>query len=160
MCDFHGHHYKYVQEKTMSTRQPLSTPRDCWETVCTVCTAPCPNLWPKCKGAQKDNLHSWRFHAILSWQDDCDVCHIDDKCYDRLTHQSSTPPQMYGLSKVHKAQVPMRPIVAAAELPTYKQIIELAYILTPPTGGTTHRILWTRSMPSQSATQIWWLPFG
>ena len=53
-----------------------------------------------------------------------------------LTPQFSTPPQIYGLPKIHKAGTPLRPIVSSIGSPTYKLAWELARILTPLMGKT------------------------
>ena len=44
--------------------------------------------------------------------------HIYDKLLDQLTRRYSDPPQMYGLPKVHKEGIPMRPIVSTIGSPT------------------------------------------
>ena len=48
-----------------------------------------------------------------------------------LTPQFSTPPQIYGLPKIHKPGTPLRPIVSSIGSPTYIQAKELARILSP-----------------------------
>ena len=62
--------------------------------------------------------------------------HITDQLLDRLTPRYSEPPQMYGPPKVHKDQVPMRPIVSTIGSPCYRLAKELARILTPLVGRT------------------------
>ena len=47
---------------------------------------------------------------------------------------------MYGLPKVHKEGVPMRPIVSTIGSPTYRLAKELARILTPLTGKNTYTV--------------------
>ena len=54
----------------------------------------------------------------------------------RLQPQCSTPPQLYGLPKIHKKDTPLRPIVSATGSPTYNLAKLLAKILTPLTGKT------------------------
>ena len=53
-----------------------------------------------------------------------------------LTPQYSTSPQLYGLPKVHKEHVPLRPIVANIGSPTYCLAKELARIISPLSGQT------------------------
>ena len=48
-----------------------------------------------------------------------------------------TAPQIYGLPKVHKADVPLQLIVCTIGSPTYGLAKELAKILTPLSGGTS-----------------------
>ena len=61
-------------------------------------------------------------------------------------HRYSDPPQMYGLPKVHKENIPMRPIVSTISSPTYRLAKELARILTPLTGKNSYAYnqIWTR----------------
>ena len=49
----------------------------------------------------------------------------------RLTPQFSSSPQLYGLPKVHKENIPLRPIVSTIGWPTYDLAKELARILSP-----------------------------
>ena len=71
--------------------------------------------------------------------------HISDKLLDRLTPRYSDPPQMYGLPKVHKENIPMRPIVSTIGSPTYRLAKELARILTPSLARTPMQ---SRTLPS------------
>ena len=65
--------------------------------------------------------------------------HIDDKLCDFLTPRYSSPPQMYGLPKVHKDDISMR------------LAKELAHILTLLAWKSRHSVknskaLWTESV--------------
>ena len=66
--------------------------------------------------------------------------HLDHRLCDFLIPQYSTPPQMYGLPKVHKEDTPMRPIVSTINSPSYKLAKELARILTPLAGNTAYTV--------------------
>ena len=70
----------------------------------------------------------------------CSEGHLDEKMCDLLTPRYSSPPQMYGLPKVHKEGTPMRPIVSAIGSPSYNLAKELARILTPLAGNTPHTV--------------------
>ena len=61
---------------------------------------------------------------------------IPEKLRRSLTPQFTTPPQIYGLPKVHKDEIPLRPIVASIGSPIHKLAKELARILSPLTGKT------------------------
>ncbi|XP_071054163.1 uncharacterized protein [Onthophagus taurus] len=50
--------------------------------------------------------------------------------------QAPVPPRIYGLPKIHKPDVPLRPIVSAINSPTYQLAKHLAKILSPFTGNT------------------------
>ena len=47
---------------------------------------------------------------------------------------NSHPPQLYGLPKIHKMGIPLRPIVSSIGSATYRLVRELARILTPLKG--------------------------
>jgi len=68
--------------------------------------------------------------------------HISDKLKDRLLPSYSNPPQAYGLSKIHKEDTPLWPIISSIGSPTYMYRLakELAHILSPPTGNTTSTV--------------------
>ena len=55
---------------------------------------------------------------------------IDDHLRKRITPQQSCPPQLYGLPKIHKPKVPLRPIVSSIGSATYHLMKELSPILT------------------------------
>ena len=67
--------------------------------------------------------------------------YIDDRLCDSLTPRYSEPPQIYGLPKVHKDGVPMRPIVSCIGSPTYRLAKDLARTLTPLSGQTTYTVM-------------------
>ena len=70
----------------------------------------------------------------------CKEGHISDKFCDQLTPRYTEPPQIYGLPKVHKEGVPMRPIVSPIGSPMYCLAKELARILTPLTSKNTYTV--------------------
>ena len=57
-----------------------------------------------------------------------------------LTPHASVAPQLYGLPKVHKEGIPLRPIVSAIGSPIYSLAKELARILSPLAGRTSSYI--------------------
>ena len=75
--------------------------------------------------------------------------HLDNKLCNFLTPRYSTPPQMYGLPKIHKEDTPMRPIVSTINSPSYKLPKELSaslhhWLETVPTQLRTPLPLWKR----------------
>ena len=66
--------------------------------------------------------------------------HIDDKLCDYLMPRYTTSPQMYGLPKIHKEDIPMRPIVSTINSPSYKVAKELTRILTPLAAHTVYTV--------------------
>ena len=63
--------------------------------------------------------------------------YISEKERKYLSPQCSNPPQIYGLPKIHKEGLPLRPIVSAIGSPTYRLAKSLARILTPLAGKTS-----------------------
>ena len=56
--------------------------------------------------------------------------------YDRLRATYSATPQLYGLPKIHKPEVPLRPIVSSIGSPTYNLAKFLTHIVSPLSGKT------------------------
>jgi hypothetical protein len=54
--------------------------------------------------------------------------------------QGSRPPRLYGLPKIHKPGVPLRPIVSTIGSPTYRLAQHLARLLSGYTGHSPHHI--------------------
>ncbi|XP_030764236.1 uncharacterized protein LOC115888610 [Sitophilus oryzae] len=54
----------------------------------------------------------------------------------KLINSEAQPPRLYGLPKIHKASVPLRPIVSAPGSPTYNLAKYLTTILQPKVGNT------------------------
>ena len=69
-------------------------------------------------------------------KDLADKGYITDRQRVYLAPQHSTSPQMYGLPKIHKESVPLRPIVSRIGSSTYRLAKELARILSPLIGYT------------------------
>ena len=60
------------------------------------------------------------------------------RLYLALAH--CQPLEVYGLPKIHKDNRPFRPIVSSTKSPTYNLTKELAKILTPLCGKTSHHV--------------------
>src|SRR5215469_1292483 len=63
----------------------------------------------------------------------------EDIC-KQLSPSGSRPPRLYGLPKIHKEGVPLRPIVSNIGAPTYQLSKHLAGLLSPLTGKSTHHV--------------------
>ena len=61
---------------------------------------------------------------------------IDKETYDRLRSSFCSTPQMYGLPKIHKPGIPLRPIVSSIGSATYYLAKELTSIISPLVGNT------------------------
>ena len=58
----------------------------------------------------------------------------------QLCPASSRPPRLYGLPKIHKERVPLRPTVNNIGAPTYQLYKHLSGLLNPLTRETAHHI--------------------
>ena len=65
------------------------------------------------------------------------------------TPQGAVSSKFYGLPKVHKPGNPLRPIVSSTGTATYHTAKELARILKPLVGSSTHHVLNTRDFVEQ-----------
>lgn len=62
------------------------------------------------------------------------------KTAEKLKIRNSLPPRIYGLPKVHKADIPLRPIVSCIQSPFYNLSKFLADILKNITGNNDHNV--------------------
>ena len=61
----------------------------------------------------------------------CKNKHLPESVYDRIRPSGSTRPRMYGLPKLHKENVPMRPILSMVNAPQQEMARWLTEILSP-----------------------------
>ena len=66
---------------------------------------------------------------------------LSDQACDYLRPSATICPKFYGLPKIHKPNIPLRPIVASQGSPTYALAQYLADILKPIVGKTKHNII-------------------
>lgn len=62
---------------------------------------------------------------------DPDVRQLNDKLYYALRSTDATPATFYGLPKIHKPEILLRPITSSINCPTYHVSKHLASILSP-----------------------------
>ena len=65
---------------------------------------------------------------------------INDNIYRKLYPTGASTPKYYGLPKVHKKNVPLRPIISSRGAATYESAKELARILKPLVGKSPHHV--------------------
>ena len=65
---------------------------------------------------------------------------ITDQLYYSVRSSDGRAPPLYGLPKVHKPDVPLRPIVAFVHSPSYRLSEYLAQILSPLVGRTDSHV--------------------
>ena len=72
---------------------------------------------------------------------------IDMRHYYRLRCPVPQPPKLYGLPKLHKPNIPMRPIVSFCGSPTYHLMSKyLPTVFQPLTGQSSHKLQSTENL--------------
>ena len=79
---------------------------------------------------------------------------IPAELYNRLRSSGGLTPLLYGLPKVHKPGVPLRPIVSFFSSPTYQLSKHLSMILAPLIGNSDSHVQNSRRFSSFMASQI------
>ena len=74
---------------------------------------------------------------------------LKEETYRRLYPTAAVPSQFYGLPKIHKPGIPLRPIVSSIGAATYNTAKELANILKPLAGMSAHHVHNTRDFVDQ-----------
>ena len=74
---------------------------------------------------------------------------LNEDTYRKLYPTGAVSPKFYGLPKVHKPGNPLRPIVSSTRTATYYTAKELARILKPLVGSSTHHVQNTRDFVEQ-----------
>ena len=65
---------------------------------------------------------------------------IDENTYGKIYPTGASAPKFYGLPKIHKEDVPLRPIVSSIGSVTYEVAKELSRILKPLVGNSIHHV--------------------
>ena len=65
---------------------------------------------------------------------------MDDATYRRLYPTGASPPKFYGVPKVHRSGMPLRPIVSSIGSLTYEISKELYRILKPLVGRSPYHV--------------------
>ena len=65
---------------------------------------------------------------------------LSEEAYRRMYPTGTVSPNFYGLPKIHKLGIPLRPIVSSTVTITYSTAKELAKILKPLVGMSTHHV--------------------
>ena len=69
---------------------------------------------------------------------------LNEETYRRLYPTGAGSPKFYGLPKIHKPGIPLRPIISSIDTVTYNTAKELAKILKPLVGLSNHHVHNTR----------------
>ena len=65
---------------------------------------------------------------------------LEENIYKKMYPTGTSSPKLYGLPKIHKKNIPLRPIVSSRGLVTYGVAKEQARILKPLTGNTIYHV--------------------
>ena len=65
---------------------------------------------------------------------------LEDHIYKRIYPTGASSPKLYGLPKIHKKNIPLRPIVSSQGSVSYGVAKDLARILKPLSGNTIHQV--------------------
>ena len=74
---------------------------------------------------------------------------LNEETYRRLYPTAAVPSKFYGLPKIHKPGIPLRPIVSSIGAATYNTAKELAKILKPLAGMSALHVHNTRDFVEQ-----------
>ena len=74
---------------------------------------------------------------------------LKEEVYRRLYPTGAGSPKFYGLPKIHKSGIPLRPIISSIGTVTYNTAKELARILKPLVGLSNHHVHNTRDFVEQ-----------
>ena len=74
---------------------------------------------------------------------------ISEEKYKKMYPTGAGCPKFYGLPKIHKQDIPLRPIVSSTGTVSYNTSKELANILKPLVGWTTHHLKNTKDFIDQ-----------
>ena len=74
---------------------------------------------------------------------------ISDEKYKKMYPTGAGPPKFYGLPKIHKRETLLRPIVSSTGTASYNTSKELANILKPLVGWTSHHLKNTKDFIDQ-----------
>jgi hypothetical protein len=88
------------------------------------------------KKLEKDNIDSIAPKTVLLLK----KSPFAEEVYQQLRPQGSTPRRLYGLQKVHKPGVPLRPIVNTIGSPNYRLAQHLAGLLSCYMAHSSHHI--------------------
>ena len=65
---------------------------------------------------------------------------IDENTYRKVYPTGASAPTFYGLPKIHKEDVPLKPIVSSIGSVNYGVTKELSQILKPLVGSSSHHV--------------------
>ena len=102
------------------------------------------NLSPKVQGIYKalktDQTNRMKTKLISLLKKIKSEGGINHTQYKKLYPTGAVPPKFYGLPKIHKRGIPLRPIVSSKGSISYEVAKEVARILKPLVGSSPHQL--------------------
>ena len=95
---------------------------------------------PTCKKIPEDPTSRQKTKLINLLQNIKAEGGISEEAYKRMYPTGAGSPKFYGLPKIHKLGIPLRPIVSGTGTVTYSTAKELAKILKPLVGRSAHHV--------------------
>ena len=86
------------------------------------------------KKLNKDPTATWERKVMNELKKLSDESSIEPGLRDRLRPIASRPPKFYGLTKIHKPDVPLRPIASCIGSPTYNLAKYMTRLISPLCG--------------------------
>ena len=93
---------------------------------------------------------------------------LEESTYKKMYPTGAGSPKLYGLPKIHKKEIPLRPIVSSQGSVSYGVAKELARILKPLPGNNNHQVLNSREFADEikkiklegesASCPLMWLP--
>ena len=83
---------------------------------------------------KRDPTPTYKKELVSALQELKEKGATDTKLYRKLYPTTDAPPRFYGLPKIHKEGVPLRPIVSTVNTITYQCAKHLADLITPVVG--------------------------
>ena len=74
---------------------------------------------------------------------------LNEETYRRLYPTGAVSPKFHGLPKIHKPDIPLRPMISSTGTATYKTAKELTRILKPLVGMSAHHVQKNRDFVEQ-----------
>ena len=74
---------------------------------------------------------------------------LEESTYKKMYPTGTSSPKLYGLPKIHKKEIPLRPIVSSQGSVSYGVAKELARILKPLSGNNNHQVLNSREFADE-----------
>ena len=66
--------------------------------------------------------------------------HLSETVYNKIKPRQKQPPRIHGQPKIHKSEIPLRPIVSCVNTFAYDLSAHLADILSPLTGKSEYTV--------------------